>query len=358
MAVASLGVLAAACTSGRAAIPTDQDTTTPPQIVTVPQTNTDDTDDTSRSGTAVTTCARTDLTSAGNIQRADLNETSGLAVSRVHRDTVWAINDSGNADGVHALDLTGIDQGFFALVDPAGVPVATTDVEDLGFLGGLLYIADIGDNNAVRDTVTILVVSEPAPGAGGTAVVDQELIVQYQTGSVDAEAFLVDPLTGQLVILDKDLSGTTTTVFTIDPPFTDEPMEAVPAGSFDLGLLESTNMELTAAALLFPAAVTAADITADGGLLAVRTYGTVWLFPRLADQSVAEALMGTPCEPGAAREGQGESLAFLPDTGGNNNDNNDNNSDNDSEVQFVTVSEGDFRPLNIATVDVQRGEGG
>ena len=68
--------------------------------------------------------------------------------------------------------------------------------------------------------------------------------------------------------------------------------------------------------------------TADGALIAVRTYGSVWLFERGPGQSLAEALAGPPCEGGAAAETQGEAVGFLPSAG-------------DGQVRYVTVSEGD-----------------
>lgn len=298
-------------------------------------------------------CARTGVESTGNLQHPDLTEASGLALGTGSGDddgddgvTVWAVNDSGNAAGLYAVGSDGTELGFFPLVDGAGAAVENRDVEDLAIHDGVLHVADIGDNNAVRETVTIHLVPEPTVTgvAAGDATVARTLTITYQTGPVDAEAFLVDPLTGQLVILDKDLSTTETTIFTVDPPFSDQPMEAVVAGTFDLAEQESVHRELVAAALIFPAAVTAADITPDGTLIAVRTYGTVWLFPRSAGQSVAEALTGTPCESGGAREGQGESLAFLGDR--------TTDASGVTEVRFLTVSEGQFRPVNITTVEL------
>jgi hypothetical protein len=47
---------------------------------------------------------------------------------------------------------------------------------------------------------------------------------------------------------------------------------------------------------------TGGDVSADGSLIALRTYETVWLWSRLETQSVAEALLGEPCEIKAAFE--------------------------------------------------------
>lgn len=298
-------------------------------------------------------CRQLSVESPGKIQSAALTESSGLAASSRSPGVVWAVNDSGNADGLHALSLEtgsadgvpfGGDLGFFNLTDVEGRPVETVDVEDLGMLDNVLYVADIGDNNGVRDSVTIHLVTEPEnPVAAATnAVVQQTVTFTYPRGPVDAEGFLVDPVTGQLVILDKGLADSATQIYTIDPPFAaDQVIEATAAGSFDVGGLPTSAATLTPTALLFPGAVTAADITTDGSLIAIRTYGTVWLYQRAADQTVAQALTGQPCEGGTAREGQGESLAFVPAA----------ETDGGTTVRYLTVSEGEFRPLNSVVVE-------
>ena len=45
----------------------------------------------------------------------------------------------------------------------------------------------------------------------------------------------------------------------------------------------------------------------------MRTYATVWVWPRHPDQTVAEALQGEPCEPISATEAQGEAQSAAPD---------------------------------------------
>jgi hypothetical protein len=62
--------------------------------------------------------------------------------------------------------------------------------------------------------------------------------------------------------------------------------------------------------------VTGGDMSADGSVVAVRTYEVVYLWPRDAGQTVADALAGEPCEAPVAFEPQGEAVALDPGGGG------------------------------------------
>ena len=76
---------------------------------------------------------------------------------------------------------------------------------------------------------------------------------------------------------------------------------------------------------------TGADIRSDGELIAIRTYDTVWLFEREPDQTVAQALVGQPCEAPTRPEEQGEAVGFL----------------DGSSRAFVTIAEGTDPTINL-----------
>lgn len=59
--------------------------------------------------------------------------------------------------------------------------------------------------------------------------------------------------------------------------------------------------------------VTGGDVSPDGSLVALRTYGQVLVWDRAPGQSVADALAGRACQAPAPAELQGEALAFTPD---------------------------------------------
>ncbi len=116
------------------------------------------------------------------------------------------------------------------------------------------------------------------------------------------------------------------------------------SGSIDVAELTRRSSAFSLSGLAFPGAATGADITEDGSLIALRTYGSVWLFDRSPGASVAEALSGEPCEGGAEAETQGESVGFLPPETG----------DPDEPIRYVTVSEGRNPPVNLSVIEIDR----
>lgn len=299
-------------------------------------------------------CGPTDTTSAGRLERAEVTEASGLAASSRHRDVLWTHNDSGGAAGVYAFDRDGRDLGFFALLD-GGEPVTLVDAEDLAIVDGTLYLGDIGDNGRQRSSVAIHLFPEPTGvGTDSTVTTSRVIEVRYPEGSTDAEALLVDPVTGELVLLSRDSQNKTgpTRIYTVDPTATGAgggPIMATLAGTVDAAALSRSSMagDLNPAALFFPGAVTGADLSPSGDLIALRTYGSVWLFDRAPGQSLAEALQGPACEGGAAAEGQGEAVAILPSS-------RDGAGTGSGLVEYVTVSEGRAPPVNVQRVELRR----
>ena len=73
---------------------------------------------------------------------------------------------------------------------------------------------------------------------------------------------------------------------------------------------------------------TSGDISPDGSLLIIRTYGTVWLWSRPEGAETWDDFSSPPVELPSELEPQGEAIAFDADGGG-----------------YVTVSEGVNPPL-------------
>lgn len=129
-----------------------------------------------------------------------LNETSGVAASRAHPGVLWTHNDSGGDPVVYAI---GYDGGLIGAVTVPGS--RNRDWEDVALgpcpAGECLYIADIGDNSAGRDQVTVYRIPEPDP-RGGASSAAEELRFRYPGGPRDAEALFVLP-TGELYVIAK-----------------------------------------------------------------------------------------------------------------------------------------------------------
>ncbi len=286
-------------------------------------------------------CGSSERSSDGRVERVDLTEASGLAASRRHEGVLWSHNDSGSAAGLFAFDLAGRDLGFVALVED-GEPVGARDVEDVAITDGTIYLADIGDNRRRRDAVRIYEFDEPEPGADGTVELGRTIEVRYPDGPTDAEALLVDPVDGVLIILSKDTDDVTapTRIYSVPLPEASEadpdPVEATLAAELDMASIGAGASSLAIGGLLCPGAVTAADLSPSGDLVVLRTYGSAWLFPRPTGATVVDALAGEPCEGGTAGETQGEAIAFLPDGG-------------DGAVRYATVGEGLQQPVHLTT---------
>lgn len=250
--------------------------------------------------------------SRGALSSPDVSEASGLVASRAHPGVLWVHNDSGDAArffGVRADD--GAVLGAVA-VDGA----SAVDWEDIaaGALDGApsIFLADIGDNLARRASVDVYVVPEPTQVAPLTArvSVSRRLTLTYEDGARDAEALLVDPESGALVVIEKSLGPAG--VYTLAPPF-------APTGI----LRRVATLDLSRAGV--GTLVTGADVSPDGAGVYVRTYGGALFF---AGRSVTAALSGAPCPVNVASERQGEAIAASFDG------------------RFVfTVSEGVSQPL-------------
>lgn len=145
---------------------------------------------------------KVDCRPAGALVRiAELHEASGIAASHKGDRRAWAHNDSGDPVVV-ALDERGRVTGR--------IPVPDAKVEDWEAMaagpcpsGSCLYIADIGDNDANRERITIYRTSEPAGAAPARA---EALHARYPDGKHDAETILVTPK-GEIFIVTKGETG-------------------------------------------------------------------------------------------------------------------------------------------------------
>lgn len=134
----------------------------------------------------------------------ELPEASGLAVSRLDARVLWAHNDSGKPL-VFALSADGAIKGRVRLA-----AAQVDDWEDIASgpcpQGSCLYVADIGDNRAVRGRITVYRVPEPAPSDQVSRRADA-FHATYPDGPHDAEAIFVSP-SSDLFVITKDIPAT------------------------------------------------------------------------------------------------------------------------------------------------------
>ena len=126
----------------------------------------------------------------------EIIESSGLVVEDGRFAT---INDSGDTGRVFTVDPATGDT--VAVTEWDGEP---SDIESLAPLpDGDLLVGDTGDNLAARDSIELLRV--PFGEDGAVEPVTYELT--YPDGAHDAEALLVHPDTGQVLVVAKEFIG-------------------------------------------------------------------------------------------------------------------------------------------------------
>ncbi|MBL6707968.1 MAG: hypothetical protein ISP99_01440 [Pseudomonadales bacterium] len=141
----------------------------------------------------------------GQIESRRLNESSGLAASNIHEDILWSINDSGGDAELFALTVSGEHVGRWPIDLPK--PTDWEAMDSFHWRGkNYLLIADIGDNFAMRDFVSYIILQEPDVKTLADSAVLQPLVSQrfvYPGGPRDSEAIAVDPMREQILILSK-----------------------------------------------------------------------------------------------------------------------------------------------------------
>lgn len=222
----------------------------------------------------------------------DLAEVSGLAADDRHW---YAVNDGGTSLEIHVLDHE------CTVVDVLENDTDPYDVEDLALApDGTFWLADTGDNDKDRDTVAVHAVRPD-----GSAELYR---LTYPDGAHDAEALLLDR-SGTPHIITKNVLGASA-VYRPAAALTEPgptPLEKV--GELSVTATDTPGGPVgTASSVL----VTGAASSADGTVVAVRTYTDAYLYA-VPDGDVVAALRSAPVRVPLPNEAQGEAIAFQPD---------------------------------------------
>jgi hypothetical protein len=236
----------------------------------------------------------------GTIQNTSVTEASGIAASRMNTNVLWTHNDSGDVARVFAMTTAGTNLGTYSITGATAL-----DWEDIAVGPGpadgtqYLYVGDIGDNAAIRPTISVYRVAEPEVSDTQSPVTTSlsgasRLTFAYPEGPRDAESLFVDPLTRDIYILTKR----------------ENPHRlyraAYPQATSGTTLLELVTTYATSTWL------TAADISPDGDEILVRGTGSTTgrLFVRPPNGTVEEALNSAPITIPLRSEAQGEAIGF------------------------------------------------
>lgn len=210
-------------------------------------------------------------TVAFTLKDSRITESSGLA-GDPDRRIYWTVNDSGAAGAVYAVRPNGNLAGILRY------RAAPIDVEAVALVKNRLYVADIGDNRARRNFVTVYFFDNPQPGQTRSY---RSVDFAYPDGPHDAETLLVDR-TGRLYIVTKEARGG---------------IYLAPAQPSRQGVNRLIRVGNA------PAYVTDGAFLPGGDQIALRTYLSVQLLDAQTYATVAQA--PAPLQP------QGESLAVT-----------------------------------------------
>jgi hypothetical protein len=240
----------------------------------------------------VALCGALRMRVTGRVEDPSANELSGLVRSPSQADLLWSHDDSGAGPILYGLRTDGR-----VATTPTVTGAQAEDWEDIAAGRSadgqpLLYVGDIGDNGSQRPAIDVYRVAEPRVGEAATAPAAR-LRLRYPDGAHDAEALLVDPLRGDLLIVTKTLGSAQ--VYRTSA--------ALAAGS------QTTLRSGPAIGLSF---VTGGDVSADGRVIVLRGYDRVAVWVRRGRERLTTTLRRAPClsPTSLLGEGQGEAIAL------------------------------------------------
>jgi len=193
-----------------------------------------------------------------HIRDSRIKESSGVVASRRYAGVFWTHNDGGGPKKqvLYAIDREGNTRASFPLIG-----VTLHDWEDIAIdSAGHLFIGDIGNNDAKRDTLAVYEMDEPNPQAGtGFISPKREWKLKFPGAPFDCESLFVWKDDGYVVskVFDKARAQ----IFRFPLKETNRPLT--------LELVATTKIE---------SPVTGADISADGTLLGLVAKDGAYVF--------------------------------------------------------------------------------
>lgn len=221
----------------------------------------------------------------GTIDSDMLVECSGLDVSMVHDDLLWAINDSGDGPYLYALGKGGRDRGRIEVMG-----AVNRDWEDLATFKwqdkAMILIADVGDNRQHHGTYRLYIIEEPRLAGerfDRSTVVHPAWTItfRYPDHGHDAEAVSVDLADGQILVLTKRDVPPILYRLPLTPENPDAPIVAQRLTDLDQ-IPAPTADDLSHPYGKFRSQPTAMDLTMDGLTMLVLTYKHAYVFHRNA----------------------------------------------------------------------------
>lgn len=249
-----------------------------------------------------------------------VDEASGIAVSATDPHLLYVQNDSGDSARFFSVDArTGRTRAVYWVAGASAVDWEDIAVGPDAQGASSVWLADTGDNDAVRSEVAVYRVDEPqaATFTGPSAsapVIDtapaQKYRLRYPGGATDAEAIAVDPIHHHVYLTTKSISGDSVVYQLPERPDPNRVQELTVVGSVRLSFTGTPGGPFAPVGQL---TVTGAAMSADGSLFVVRTYTDAYLW-RVANGNLRAALHSAPVRMALPAQPQGEGVTVQGTT--------------------------------------------
>ncbi|MGH3451520.1 MAG: hypothetical protein ACRDQW_12520 [Haloechinothrix sp.] len=221
-----------------------------------------------------------------------VNELSGLASDG---QRWYAVNDGGTQIEIFVLDKDCVVRRVIT------APRDPYDIEDLALASdGSLWLADTGNNSKQRETVALHRVT-----TRGEATLYR---LTYPDGQHDAEALLMDR-SGVPYVVTKTAVGQSEVYRPAGELRSPGPTVLEKVGEVTISATTTTGGPVGGTGTVL---ITGGAVSADGAVVALRTYTDAYLYPA-PDGDVVAALARAPVRVALPDERQGEAIAFEPD---------------------------------------------
>lgn len=249
-----------------------------------------------------------------------VDEASGIAVSSTDSHLLYVQNDSGDSARFFGVDArTGRTRAVYRVTGASAVDWEDIAVGPDAHGTSSVWLADIGDNGAVRPEVVVYRVDEPEASTytgpdASAPVIDtqpaQKYRLRYPGGATDAEAIAVDQIRHHIYLTTKSISGHSIVYQLPDQPDPNRVQELIPVGSVQLSFTGTPGGPFAPVGQL---TVTGAAMSADGSLFVLRTYTDAYLW-RVTDGNVRAALRSPPLRMALPAQPQGEGITIQANT--------------------------------------------
>ncbi len=219
-----------------------------------------------------------------------IKESSGIVASRRYPNVFWTHNDGGGPQKqvLYAIDREGSTRATLAVIGPTFHDWEDIAIDDAGHL----YLGDIGNNDAKRDTLAVYEIDEPDPNAAfGSILPKRGWNLKFPGAPFDCESLFIWKEYGY--VISKVFHNAHAQIFRFPLKETNE--------ALTLELVATTKIE---------SPVTGADVSTDGNLLGLVAKNGAYVFR--IDADVAHVNEVTPHHT-RLKDEHIEGCCFVPD---------------------------------------------